>query len=140
MPILAMALCLASGYLLLATAWPFPKPGASELVMKLSLSAGFGVGIFSVVFLAARLLGLTRLTAVDTAVVLLLLAACSLRRSGAAPAPGGGHEDFDPPPWVRRTLTASLLIAVPAAVYSGVLRSLAHPHGDGWDAFSIWNL
>jgi hypothetical protein len=140
MPILALALCLASGYLLIATAWPRPKPSPSEMLMKLSLSAGFGLGIFSAVFFVVRLLGLTRLIAVDTALLLLLLVACSLRRSRAAHTPGHEYEDFDPPPWVRRTLTASFLIAVAAAVYNGVLRSIAHPHGDGWDAFSIWNL
>ena len=140
MLILALTLCLASGYLLIATAWPRPKPSSSERLMKLSLASGFGLGIFSVVFLVVRVLGLTRLIAVDTAVLLLLLVGYSLPRSGAALTPGREYEDFDPPPWVRRILAASLLIAVLASVGNGVLRSIAHPHGDGWDAFSIWNL
>ena len=140
MSILALALCLASGFLLISTAWRRRKPSPSELLMKLSLSAGFGLGIFSVVFFVVRPLGLTRLIAVDTALLLSLLVVWGLRHSRAALTPGREYEDFDPPPWVRRTLTASFLIAVPAAIYNGVLRSLAHPHGDGWDAFSIWNL
>jgi hypothetical protein len=35
---------------------------------------------------------------------------------------------------------ASLAISILAALYATVLRVLAHPHGDGWDAFAIWNL
>jgi hypothetical protein len=141
MAILALVLCLASGYLLIATAWPGQKPSDSELLMRLSLSTGFGLGIFSVVFFVVRLLGLTHLIVVDTAVLLLLLVAYSLRRSRTTLTPAPEHEDFGPPPWVRRTLTASFLIAVLAGLYNAILRAVVHhPHGDGWDAFSIWNL
>ena len=140
MAILSLALCLASGYLLIATAWPRRKPSPSERLMELSLAAGFGLGMFSIVFLVVRPLGLTRLIAVDAALLLLLLVGYAFRRSAAGLPAGREYEDFHAPPWVRRIVTASFLIAVIAAVYNGILRSIAHPHGVGWDAFSIWNL
>jgi 4-amino-4-deoxy-L-arabinose transferase-like glycosyltransferase len=42
--------------------------------------------------------------------------------------------------WLHRLLMASFAISTLAALYATVLRALAHPHGDGWDAFAIWNL
>jgi Dolichyl-phosphate-mannose-protein mannosyltransferase len=42
--------------------------------------------------------------------------------------------------WVARTLMVSLLIAVITALYQATVRVIAHPHGEGWDAFAIWNL
>lgn len=45
-----------------------------------------------------------------------------------------------PPAWLERVVTAGFAVSVCAALYSAVLRMLAHPHGNGWDAFAIWNL
>lgn len=44
------------------------------------------------------------------------------------------------PKWLSRVLTASFAIAAMAAIYYAVLRVRVHPHGEGWDAFAIWNL
>lgn len=141
MPILAIGLCLASGYLLIAMSWPRQKTSPSELVMKLSLSTGVGLGIFSVTFFVARLLGLTHLVEVDCSLLLSLLIIYFLRHPRTpVRAHGPEYEDFDLPVWVRYVLTASCLMAVSAALYNAILRAAVHPHGEGWDAFAIWNL
>jgi hypothetical protein len=44
------------------------------------------------------------------------------------------------PPWIEHIVTAGFAVSTFAALYSAVLRMLAHPHGNGWDAFAIWNL
>lgn len=48
--------------------------------------------------------------------------------------------DINAPRWLSRVMTASFGIAAIAAVYYATLRVIAHPHGEGWDAFAIWNL
>ena len=48
--------------------------------------------------------------------------------------------DISAPEWLSRVLTASFAIAAMAAIYYAVLRVRVHPHGEGWDAFAIWNL
>jgi hypothetical protein len=47
---------------------------------------------------------------------------------------------ISPSAWLGHTVTAVFVASVCAALYSAVLRMLAHPHGNGWDAFAIWNL
>jgi hypothetical protein len=48
--------------------------------------------------------------------------------------------DINAPKWMTRILTSSFAIAVIAALYRATLRIVAHPDGEGWDAFAIWNL
>lgn len=142
MIILAFAICLATGYLLISAAWQLQKTTLPELTLRLSLSAGFGLGIFSAIFFLSRLVGANHLVAIDGSCLALLLAVYSLRRirssSVLAPAPANG--DFPAPRWLRVILTASLVIAIFGALYNSALRVFAHPNGEGWDAFSIWNL
>ena len=54
---LAAAISLASGYLLVAFGWPRSKTSLSAWLMKLSLAAGFGVGISSIAFFLSRMVG-----------------------------------------------------------------------------------
>lgn len=142
MAILALLMCVASGYLWVSAAWPGDKSGISELALKLSLSLGFGIGIFSAVFFVVRVLGATHLVAIDACVLGLLLILYFLRRRAWAEARDRNYmnEDLDAPSWMNRILAASLAVAVLAALYRAVIRIIAHPQGEGWDAFSIWNL
>lgn len=141
MTILAIILCGASGYLLIAAVWPRQRASASQLLLKLSLSMGFGLGIFSAEFFLLRLLGLTRSIGIDLSLLALLTIVYVLRCSRSIFATAGpAYRDFDPPSWLRGMVTASFVVAVLAAIYSAVRRSIAHPHGEGWDAFAIWNL
>jgi len=142
MPILAPALCLASGYFLLALTWPPRKMSPAEILIQIALSAGFGLGIFSIVFFFECLLGSSHLVMTDVLVLVLLIVLYVLRRRGLAGVSTTRPEieDFRAPIWVRSILTVTFAIALVAAVYNVLLRVIAHPHGDGWDALSIWNL
>ncbi|HXJ87951.1 MAG TPA: phospholipid carrier-dependent glycosyltransferase [Candidatus Binatia bacterium] len=142
MLILAFALCAASGYLLIAAALPREKTSSADSLMRLSLAPGFGLGIFSAVFFLMRLFGATHFIAVDLSVLVLLALTFWLRGSRRAQActPALENADISATAWVRRVLGASFVVAILALLYNAVVRILAHPHGDGWDAFAIWNL
>jgi Dolichyl-phosphate-mannose-protein mannosyltransferase len=139
---LAVIACLASGYVVVVLGWPMRSPSSYCRLIRASLSAGFGVGVFSVIFLFARELNPPRLLAIDVLVIAALAAAFLLTRSRARPIVIGTmlEECIALPRWLRHILTASFAFAVAAALYSAVLRSIVHPHGEGWDAFAIWNL
>jgi hypothetical protein len=140
--VLALGLSFGSGYLIVSASWPREKANESEWWMKLFISAGFGIGIFSIVFFVERWLGIVHILATDLCLITLLLATYLVTRarhkSENLPAPK--FADFKLPNWLHRPLMASLAISILAALYATVLRALAHPHGDGWDAFAIWNL
>jgi hypothetical protein len=142
MPLLAVVFCIASGGLLVALTWPHCKASLSERVLKLSLSLGFGLAIFSVEFFFERLLGINHAVWFDAGCMgLLFVLYLIVRRRHArviAAIPEMG--DLHIPGWIRRALAAAFVVALLATMYSAVLRVIAHPHGEGWDAFSIWNL
>src|SRR5437899_3199923 len=133
-------LCVAYGLALVTLCWSPRAPLASDLLLRASLSVGFGLALFSVTFFLARVDAITDLLALDLAVFVLLLAACLLFRPRPATTFPPSQQDLAFPPWLSRTLTPAFTIALCAALYAAVTRTLAHPHGDGWDAFAIWNL
>jgi len=139
---LAVALCLASGYLVIALAWPHAKMNFCESLINLFLSAGFGIGVFSIIFFVARILGVTRILFLDLFVTAALLAAYLLLRTRARQSNSFtfATSDLGLRPWLHHVVTASFALSILAALYTSTLRALAHPHGDGWDAFAIWNL
>ena len=139
---LAAFLCLASGFMLVCLGWSRRSPLASDVVLRLSLSVGFGLGIISVAYFFSRVLGVANLLLVDAGVLALLLILYWLLRARASSANhvDGLGQAHDEPRWLRRTLTAGLAFALVAAIYSAILRALANPQGGGWDAFAIWNL
>jgi hypothetical protein len=167
MLILAFALCAGLGYLAISSVWPEKKPTFAASMIRLSLTPGFGLGVFSVVFWLTRVFGSAHVLAADLSLLVLLGLTYSFRYSRAAKATtyssssraksrdfafaskSPNHSlpdvltraaDFHAPKWVARTVTASFAVALLAALYYAVLRVLIHPHGDGWDAFAIWNL
>ena len=140
---LAVISCLVSGYLVVALCWPLDRASSDEQLLRASLSVGFGIGISSIIFFLARELDLSHLLAVDLVVLALLVAAfLTLHRSRSIPTAGEirAPESLAFPRWLRRILSLSFAFALIAALYSAVLRSIVHPHGEGWDAFAIWNL
>ena len=140
MPILiGIGLCFASGYLLIASRWPQFRPARSDWLVKLSLASGFGLGIFSVVFFFMRILDATHLFTVDFLVTAVLAGICFLRRSRRRVA-FFAIADLETPDWMRRLVRVCFAFSTMAASYALIMRALAHPHGDGWDAFAIWNL
>jgi dolichyl-phosphate-mannose-protein mannosyltransferase len=140
--VLALGLSFLSGYLVVSAAWPGEKANKPERWMKLFISAGFGFGIFSLAFFIERLLGINHILATDLCLITLLLAVYLVARARrkSENLPASKFADVKVPNWLHRFLTASFAISVLAALYATVLRAVAHPHGDGWDAFAIWNL
>jgi dolichyl-phosphate-mannose-protein mannosyltransferase len=135
--------CLASGFLLVCLGWPRKAPLASDLLLRAPLSVGYGLGLFSVIFFLARVCNVGNLMLVDLLVLGLLTAAVMLaaRTSRALPGLTGSEtRSHTSPAWFHRVVTGAFVIALCAALYSGLLRPWAYPHGDGWDAFAIWNL
>jgi len=137
---LAVLLCLASGYLIVALGVSRASSADSHLLLCISLSAGYGLGVFSVIFLAARALGIANLLVTDFLAFAVLLAINLLTRSYRPVTILLSKEEGADPSSLPRVVTTAFVIALCAALYSGILRALVHPHGDGWDAFSIWNL
>lgn len=138
---LSAILLLSCGRLLVGLGWSRQTPVASDLLLRACLSVGFGLGIFSAVFFLSLLFHFTRLMLVDVAVLALLLAGFFiLRTSTAITIVHGAEKEGNVPAWLHRVLTAAFALVLFAALYAAVMRTLAHPHGDGWDAFSIWNL
>ncbi|HEX4785534.1 MAG TPA: glycosyltransferase family 39 protein [Candidatus Sulfotelmatobacter sp.] len=138
--VLAAFLCVASGFALASLAVSRVTSLATGLLLRVSISIGYGLGIFSVVFLLCRIFSVTNLITLDGAVFVLLSGfaiLCRVRRSPAVSCPPTG---IDGRTWLHRLLASAFCVALGVAAYSAVERARAHPHGDGWDAFGIWNL
>jgi hypothetical protein len=135
--------CLASGFLLVSLGWSRTGPLLADRLLRASLSVGYGLGVFSVVFFLARVCNVTHLMLVDLLVAALLIAAVLLTwmRSRSANGMAISAATSKPgPAWFQRVLVLAFGIALCAAIYSAIQRMRAYPHGDGWDAFAIWNL
>ncbi len=139
---LAAALSFLSGFFLTAVALPRGHKSVSLWLIKLSLAAGFGLGISSYAFFVARMVNRVHLLAIDIVVLIGLLVLYVLVRLGSRSANAADRliTDFSIPRWLEFVLPGSLVVAIVAALYGAVLRMFAHPHGEGWDAFAIWNL
>ena len=134
--------CLASGYLIVALGWSQRPLFSTDLRLRLSLSVGFGLGTFSVIFFLARVFGVGHLIVTDVSILVLLVTVFFALRPRAIPPGTSTSPEVTAqlPRWLHRLLTAAFAMALCAALYSAILRAIAHPHGEGWDAFAIWNL
>lgn len=134
---IAGMLCLATGFLMVALGLWRGNLGRSDLLLRISLAAGFGLAIFSIVYFLARLSGFLFLWRIDCAVGAVLVFSWVLfRRSSAAPVPDSDVEKHQS----ARLLMVGGVIACVAAIYSAVLFAFGRPYGSGWDSFAIWNL
>jgi hypothetical protein len=149
--VLPALVCLASGFLLVCLGWSRQGLLLPSLLLRGSLAVGYGLGVFSVIFFLARVCNVGNLMLVDLLVLGLLTAAVVLAARSRRASPGltgfprlcsgqAGTRSHTSPAWLHRVLTGAFVIALCAALYSGLLRLWAYPHGDGWDAFAIWNL
>src|SRR5579864_836199 len=136
----AILLGFASSFLLLRLGGSIKAQPVAGVILECSLDTGFGVGILSLVYFVARLAGFRHLLLADLGVFLGFLITYVLLRPRPAVAFTLTPTFPGVPPWLERMLTIAFLVALGAALYSAILRTLAYPHGDGWDAFSIWNL
>lgn len=139
MAIAASALvCFAIGFLIVALGLGHSSRKSSDLLLRLCLSPGFGVGVFSVIFFLARVSNLLALWRIDLAVLAILLATYILvRRHGSA---SGSSSERSQRASAPKLLTAGFFVALFISIYSSVVRAIAHPYGDGWDSLAIWNL
>jgi hypothetical protein len=147
MALVAALVCFASGFALLALDWRRRGSFATDLLLRSSLSVGFSLGIFSFVYFFALVCHFRNLLLIDVIVFVVLIAARAVQFRLGLVKPEivvrdnqDNDNDDQWPDWFRHILTAAFVIALFAAVYSALVRMLAFPHGDGWDAFAIWNL
>lgn len=138
--VLAALLCAGSGFALASLTTSRILAFASRQLVRASISMGYGLGIFSVAFLLCRISSVTNLIAVDCAVFVMLLGAALLFRDRPNPAVTCKPTPTLAAPWLHRMILSAFSVALGVAVYSAVERLRAHPYGDGWDAFAIWNL
>jgi len=98
--------------------------------------------VFSVVFFLFRAFGGAHLIATDVGVLALLLTLLWIRIRRESPDPAQVSPDVSPhwPKWFRRVVSGAFGLALAAAAHSAIRQTLWHPHGNGWDAFAIWNL
>lgn len=136
---LSIVLCGGIGWAIVSTGSRVEASPAGAL-LKGSLSAGLGLGAFSVLLVLFRAFGGHSLLAVDAVVfVLLLMSVFFIRR----PAQNGNallSEDLTLPDRLRHVLVAAFVLSLSAALYAAIRRVIALPSGEGWDAFAIWNL
>jgi hypothetical protein len=133
---LAGILCFVTGFLIVALGLRALR-SRSTLLLRISLAAGFGLAVFSIIYFLARWSGFLHLWAMDSAVcAILLIALMSLRKHRISAAQNVEARDGATPRFVFVAFGLALL----ASLYSGVLRALARPYGSGWDSFAIWNL
>src|SRR5208283_5345838 len=86
--VLAGAVCFASGLLLVCVGWSRMGALASDLLLRASLGAGYGLGVFSVVFFLARVCRVTHLVAVDLAAIGFLIVVVVLASRSSRALPG----------------------------------------------------
>jgi Dolichyl-phosphate-mannose-protein mannosyltransferase len=139
---LAVVLCLGSGFALVRLGYSCHPMRVADLLLQASLSIGFGLGIFSLIFFLSLVFHDAHLLLIDAIVCVALFSICVLFWHGAGPNSDVIQDDSSAqlPVWFRRFLTAAFAIAVAGALYSAITRVRAYPHGDGWDSFAIWNL
>ena len=125
------------GSLIARTFLPAYRPVPAAWLLNLSLGAGLGVGVLSLLFFLVRLLVGPSNIVYGVAEILTLAAAaagCWLFRdktlSGAEPERFGGWQ------WL---LLAATTVCLAVAVAQFFDSSAAAPYGN-WDAWSIWNL
>jgi hypothetical protein len=134
-------LCLASGFLLVSLAWSRKGTIAEDLLLRASLSVGFGLGLFSAIFFLLLVWKSERYPLADLFAVALLGAGFAIRlRQRIVEPEFAGQSEARWPTWLRWSVTVAFVISALAAPYASFMRMVAHPHGDGWDAFAIWNL
>src|SRR5579863_4621635 len=99
---LAILLCATTGYLGISSVCPYLRRG-SDLSLKMSLSVGFGIGIFSVMFFLARVFNVEHMMAIDLLMLALLAATFFIRRTraGIIQEHRCATEDFDLPRWLH---------------------------------------
>lgn len=129
-------LCVASGILIVALAQGRTTLRITNLLFRLCLGTGFGIGLVSVIYFLALVSKVMALWRIELGLFALLLAGYFIVRRARRPnVPYAAHESKP-----ASHLTAIFSIALAAAVYAAIVRAFQRPYGSGWDSFAIWNL
>jgi hypothetical protein len=137
----AMVVCVVTGFAIVCLVLP---PGlASDFLVRLSLSTGYGLGVFSCIFFIWLVLGLPRwaLIAADVAGLSFLLV--RFRRSLHSQQIASGLPNPAQRPrfgWVTQLPAGGFTILLLAWLYGAGRLLAANPDGLGSDAYAIWNL
>src|SRR5579864_9243751 len=107
--VLPVLLSLGCGLALVSLGWTRQSPRASDLLLRASLSIGFGLGIFSIIFFLARVSGVANVLALDLAVFAFLIGTFFFLRTRAKTTVTTAPEPFDGPDWLHRLLTAAFV-------------------------------
>lgn len=135
----AVILCALLGYLVVAPSWNGATGGLAVLFDS-CLGLCFGIGTFSVTFLIASALNATHIFKADLFVITLLAAIRLVARRRRGQRLLAQASDSDLPSPLRLPLISAFGFSICVAAYALAARAIAHPHGNGWDAFAIWNL
>jgi hypothetical protein len=136
---LSYLVALACGWLWIAALRPLGgRRGWAARMVEVSLGAGFGAGVVSVVFFLTRVAGIASPWVPLAIEALLAAPAVWLKKSRPAPGPEAPSADEKPFrwTWVAATVFGAGLLLL---VLSFVEYTRANPQGD-WDAWNIWNL
>jgi hypothetical protein len=135
--IASCVLALLMGMALVTLLWPHRRLQAN-LLTKISLAAGLGLGVTSCLSFLCLVATRGRLDCLPWAeiVVLILLAACAVLRH--SPEESGLACSKETGPWTRAAPLAALAVFLAGAT-TFALQSACWPHGD-WDASAVWNL
>jgi hypothetical protein len=133
-------LCVATGFVLLCLGWPKGTPFKADLLLKLSLCTGCGLGFFSFLYFLSLVFGVPAqgLIAIEIA-IFMLLSVLLWRRNHAQPV-HRMHQNTASAGLLGRILLGAFTLALVGSVYRSVTELRTNPDGAGWDSFAIWNL
>lgn len=135
----SLLLPLALAFLVISFLWPKRDIVGGDLYLKLSLSAGVGLGLLSGVYFAEMcLIGPSRLGLALVLVAGVIATGVAYRRAGAKAATERVAASAGPGRF-NRFLLAAFVVALVSAAVSFVFMSLKNPHGE-WDAWAVYNM
>src|SRR5579863_9278249 len=118
--------CAASGVLFVRLLWPRESDWTRNWLLPGFLSFGFGLGLFSIIFILSRAASAHGLLAVDLSAFALLLAGYVYQRKRSRPTVppvSFSTEKLDTDSFLL-VLRIAFVIALVAAVYAAILRTI----------------
>lgn len=140
--LLSFLVVLLTGVGFVSVLWPRQGPMRSNLVLKLCLAAGIGLGILSCVyFLQLSLFGPSRRMLILTQIALLALLIVIFFYRLRLPVMASPSQAAEEPPnfKLRRLLLAIFIMTLVSSTIAFIFISLKQPHGE-WDAWAVYNM
>jgi hypothetical protein len=142
-PLWPLLLPLLTGFVFVSLSWPRPALLRSQLLLKVCLAIGIGVGLFSCFFFlwlltfgpSRRGLIEAQLAVLGSMIAILIYRVRTLRYVGPLERPDRQGSEST----LRWVLLLVFVFALALVCADLITLSLRKPHGD-WDAWAIWNL